>query len=320
MSIPQANSSNSGNRYQRRNPKLYSDAWNIGKERTTIALERYHYLCAAIQGKYRFLYDIPPKYSRGQFFSRQGFDFSPYTKHELKPIRGVKFHPREDGTIHPVDLGIYHEYFANSWRNSEGGILYSVNDHREFFNCILNYHSPAKTSGDEEWDQFFKRLKESGFQMGLVPCMYFAQAPGCLDSDCPFLHDEEMSRGHRSRILAARRKTLLEPTPKQRFHHIQRTYNQGTYSSRDSSALALMKSLSLNGFNHGDDTEDEETKIKVPRVRHFCANTECMKPWLRKHKGDPPLRKCAKCLWTFYCSVHDCIPASPILYVEDSTP
>ena len=162
---------NSSSRYQRRSPDLYSDAWNIAKERTVVALERYHYLCAAIQGNYKFLYDIPPKFSRAQIFTRQGFDFSPYTAYDLKPIRGVKIHPREDGTIHPMDLAIYHEHFTNCWQNSEGGILHSVNDHRGFFNCVLNYHSPAKTTGDEEWDQLFKKLETSGFQMGLVPCL-----------------------------------------------------------------------------------------------------------------------------------------------------
>lgn len=99
---------------------------------------------------------------------------------------------------------------------------------------------------------------------------------GCMDGECPFLHDEEMFRKRREKILAARRKALFEPTPRQRILCTQKY------------------EFAMNGMSP-DDT-----------IRHFCANEECAEPWLGKsNKGDSDqvFQKCARCQWTYYCSV-----------------
>ncbi|KLO11667.1 hypothetical protein SCHPADRAFT_855020 [Schizopora paradoxa] len=294
-----------GNRYKRLSPNPRSQEYKIGKSMTEHARERFHYLCASIQGKFILIDHIPPKIDNGQFFDRQGLDFSPYKDYKLQPILGIKLFPRTDGTVHPDELKMYHEQFANSWRHSEGGILHNMNDKREFYNCILNYHSLETTTGNAEWDAFFEKLKESGYDKSLVPCAHFGTLTGCMDIDCPFLHDEEMFRERRNKILASRRKALFEPTPKQRFQHMQKTYKSKKKPSRNESALVATLD-DLDG-DDGDETDDEETKIKVPRVRHFCANMECMKPWLRKQNDVAVLQKCARCQWTFYCSVRSCL-------------
>lgn len=233
-------------------------------------------------------------------FSRQGIDFSPYKEFKLEPIVGIKLHPRADGTIRPGDLKLFQEQFELNWKHSEGGILYNLGGEREFYNCILNYHSPAKTTGSAEWDKLFKQLKDNGFRKSTVPCMFFARESGCLDNDCPFLHDEEMFRERRNAVLELRREALFAPTPKQRMQHMQRIMKE------ERTALSMLDDLTLNDTHDDDDeddqTEDEETKVRVPRVKHFCANSDCLKPWFRKDKGQPPLQNCAKCKWTFYCS------------------
>lgn len=170
MSLPD-NNINIGDRYQHIKPNDSSEIWHHGKAQGALNLQRYHYLCASIQGRYKYHSTISPDFARGQRSFLRGFDFSPYTAYRLEPILGIKLEPLVNGTVHAEDLKLYHNQFTNSWRHSEGGILYNMGDEREFYNCILNYHSPTKTTGDEEWDEFFEKLKDSGFQKGLVPCM-----------------------------------------------------------------------------------------------------------------------------------------------------
>ncbi|KLO11666.1 hypothetical protein SCHPADRAFT_974350 [Schizopora paradoxa] len=298
-------------RYKRRNPNPRSQLYFVAQGMSKAALEHYHYLCASIQGKFVLSNYIPMDMGDGQIFHQHGLDFSPYTEYELRPIVSKKALQRPIGTYHPDELKLYHEYFANDWMHSAGGILHNMKDRREFFNCILNYHSPAKTTGNEEWDAFFEKFKESGFQKSLVPCMHFGNPMGCLVDDCPFLHDEEMLRERRDRILAARKKALFEPTPKQRLEYAQKYESMNRGRNTSTSPSAAMNGLSLEGSG-------------APRVRHFCAKEECAKPWLAKDKGDHVLQKCARCQWTYYCSItcqkadwprhkSECAPAEEVI-------
>lgn len=151
------------------------------------------------------------------------------------------------------------------------------------------------------------KMSESWF-LFLLSTQFFARESGCLDNDCPFLHDEEMFRERRNAVLELRREALFAPTPKQRMQHMQRIMKE------ERTALSMLDDLTLNDTHDDDDeddqTEDEETKVRVPRVKHFCANSDCLKPWFRKDKGQPPLQNCAKCKWTFYCSVRARMPSS----------
>ena len=141
-----------------------------GQKQAAIWAERYHYLCAAANKEYTYLDNIPPDFSRGQLFPRQGLDFSTYKAYKLDPVTGIKLHPREDGTIHPGDIEVYVEGFRQNWKTREGGILYFVAEQREFWNMVLNYHSKSHTTGILEWDRLLDQLKVKRTP-AIVPCM-----------------------------------------------------------------------------------------------------------------------------------------------------
>ena len=141
-----------------------------GQKQAALALERFHYLRAAVTGAYT-LTDVPPDFSRGQLFARKGLEFAAYDGAALPPVLGVKLHPRPDGTVHPEDLALYARGFRACWKMREGGVLYCLGDERAFWNMVLNYHSRAATTGRKDWDRLFAALKRSGFDKGLVPCM-----------------------------------------------------------------------------------------------------------------------------------------------------
>lgn len=79
-------------------PSLYQ----LGQRQAKLTNERYHYLRAAITGKFA-LTEVPGDISRGQLFPRAGILFDQYVAFKLEPVFGVKLHPRGDGTIHPKD-------------------------------------------------------------------------------------------------------------------------------------------------------------------------------------------------------------------------
>jgi hypothetical protein len=89
----------------------------------------------------------------------------------LEPIPNVKLHPRADGTIHPGDLSKYREVFEDNWKTQEGGILYCVAESRKFWNCLISYHGPTKSTGIKEWDDLFHRLESMGHAKRIIPCM-----------------------------------------------------------------------------------------------------------------------------------------------------
>ena len=148
-------------------PAFRRQAYRQGLQQAQCALERYHYLCAAIQREY----DLPADFTQGGMFGYTDLSFSTYEPYALDPVLGVKLHPRPDGTIHPGDLKLYRKCFKLDWKVSEGGILYGIGDSRAFWNMILNYHSVAGTTGFKRWDNFFERLKANGFDKSIIPCM-----------------------------------------------------------------------------------------------------------------------------------------------------
>lgn len=160
-------------RYQHLSPSHLTNpvAYEQGLRQAALSIERYHYLCAAVQQKYALVDNVPPDLSLGQLFPRQALVFEQYEPCRLKPLEGIKLHPREDGSIHPGDVEAYQGNFKSSWKHLEGGILYNIGDPRSFYNCIFNYHSPAGTTGNPEWDTLFQTLKANGFSKSIIPCM-----------------------------------------------------------------------------------------------------------------------------------------------------
>ncbi len=136
--------------------------YDIGRRQRQCALERYHYLCAAIQEAYTL--------HRGQLFVRDELDFDRYPAYALESV-SAKLHPRPDGTIHPGDIKLYVDGMVKNYKCSEGGIMYCVGDSRPFWNMVINYHSSAGTTGIKAWDRLFRKLKTSGYDKTFVPCM-----------------------------------------------------------------------------------------------------------------------------------------------------
>lgn len=242
----------------------------------------------------------------------------------LAPVTGIKLHPREDGTLLPADVEYYHRLMQSDYRILEGGVLDAVlRDPRAFFNIMLHYHSKAKTTGDPEWDSYFARLKTNGFPEGDIQCLvslfdedsaalcalsdyglqYFARASGCLNGDCPFLHDEFATKNARERVVEGRRESMLGPTDKQIMVYTLRRMNDYALAHN----IDLYKKLS-------DDIEDDDPEVNeqqfkeldneltVTRARAFCANPSCGKPWLFSEEKSP-LKACSRCRWASYCSV-----------------
>ncbi|KII96193.1 hypothetical protein PLICRDRAFT_35140 [Plicaturopsis crispa FD-325 SS-3] len=296
--------------------------YSHGKQQAEISIERYHILCAALKKQYTISSGAPAPLSRHGGFefaieprggqqppsavpstgaetvhidARVGkelyknISFGPYKDARLPAIEGVKLHPRTDGSIHPEDLGGYTRGFKENWKVQEGGVMYALAESREFWNCMLNYHSPAGTTGIAEWDKLFYTLKTTGFPKNIVPCMFFGREAGCLDPDCPFLHDRDAVLASRERVLAARRKQFdykRKPTPHQVMarQRLLLSRHAGTDHARRDAMLT-------SGW------VDRETKGD----KAYCANPECLEPW-KESQEHSPLKACTGCKFTMYCS------------------
>ncbi|KAA1472780.1 hypothetical protein DENSPDRAFT_801565 [Dentipellis sp. KUC8613] len=240
--------------------------------------ERYHRLCAAIQQKYTLLEGIWVEDLRAM---RQGVAFGPYKRSKLEPIQGIKLHPLEDGTIHPGDIALYQNVFQRDWRFMQGGVLYAMGEAREFWNCMLNWHSSAHTTGCEEWDALFETLKANGYRKDTLTCMFFNMPSGCRTYKCPFKHDIVAAQETRERVLNMRREVMRKPTARQFQAHF----------------LALDQRR-RSGF--GEQDAERERSIQA-NVVAYCANIKCNRPrW--KHEPPGKLRACSRCGWTYYCS------------------
>jgi hypothetical protein len=167
-----------------------SPPYKMGQRQAELSMTRYHTLAAALTKKYT--YADTPRNAHGGYLnlpnnsdptthnidasallpgSRQTIDLSSYKASTLEPIPIVKLHPRADGTIHPGDLSKYREVFEDNWKTQEGGILYCVAESRKFWNCLISYHGPTKSTGIKEWDDLFHRLESMGHAKRIIPCM-----------------------------------------------------------------------------------------------------------------------------------------------------
>jgi hypothetical protein len=97
--------------------------------------------------------------------------FDSYIAYRLKPIEGIKVHPRDEFGIHTGDLEDYVDGFKRNWKVVEGGVLYAVGEKRPFVNCMVHYLSRSGRSGISKWDKLFTRLETEGFPKGIIPCM-----------------------------------------------------------------------------------------------------------------------------------------------------
>lgn len=131
------------------------------------SLESYHSLCTSLQQKYEVQKSTTP----GQPIQLR-LDFSAYTPYELRPAN-LYSRPFPDGMVDPWEVTKHHEHiktFSNiSTLASEGFLSYV--ECKGFFDIVLGYNGPLRTSGNERWDEFFASLKANGYKRRLVPCM-----------------------------------------------------------------------------------------------------------------------------------------------------
>jgi hypothetical protein len=112
-----------------------------------------------------------------------------------------------------------------------------------------------------------------------------------LDKDCPFLHDRAAVLTNRAKVLAKRRETFHSKiTPKQRF-------------ARERMIMAEAGEDQRRRETFMQSTRYEQAMKNEKEIVACCANTACLKPWL-KSEEDCPLQACSKCKFTFYCSVY----------------
>ena len=144
-----------------------------GQNQAGLNLERYHYLRAAVTKAYdiKQLQPGDPSNPNPMPFVRQGIVFDRYKLRDLKPLRGVKLHPDADGSIHPGDLKAYKEELFGNWKVREAGILYAMMELRPFWNMLLNFHSPSKTTGIPAWDKLLNDWQAAGFPKSMLQCM-----------------------------------------------------------------------------------------------------------------------------------------------------
>jgi hypothetical protein len=155
----------------------------MGQQQAELSTTHYRTLVAALTKKYTYT-DTPmnlPNCSdpTGTHIdmsalvpvSHQTIDLSSYNGYKLEHIPNIKLHLCADGTIHPGDLSSYHDIFEDNWKTQEGGILYCLTESREFWNCLISYHGPIKSTGIKEWNELFHGLELTGYAKNIIPCM-----------------------------------------------------------------------------------------------------------------------------------------------------
>lgn len=179
-----------------------------------------------------------------------------------------------------------------------------------FFNTMSHYHSNPRNDPlmEESWNPLFEKLQNSEYRKNLIPCMvsalylvdqdrnttnnglqFFGQKNGCLDQNCPFLHDRETVLAYRAQLLEDRRARIMDtkysPTSRQsvtRYHSFLNCVAGSDEALRAQIAGAV--------------------DLDVGKDRAYCANPRCMKPW-KKGEKTKPLKACQRCKFTMYCSV-----------------
>ena len=149
-----------------------SDArWQQGQEQAKISIERYHYLCAALQCKYIIKQVLATDSMHRAVYDGRGLVFDAYTAYPLKPVYGIKWSSGLDGACSPQVMHCCVQAYERSWKCMEGEILYMVAEQQEFWHMMRNYNSPNGTMGRSAWDELFVRLKQTGYDKGIIPCM-----------------------------------------------------------------------------------------------------------------------------------------------------
>ncbi|KZV66966.1 hypothetical protein PENSPDRAFT_688564 [Peniophora sp. CONT] len=258
-----------------------------GERQAEQNLERYHYLRAAATKAYD-IEQLQPgdhKNPNPMPFMRQGLVFDRYRLRNLKPLRGMKLHPFEDGSIHPGDIKMYIAEFFGNWKVREAGIMYAIMEQRPFWNMMLNYHSPAGTTGVPAWDKLFKEWEASGFPKNMIQCMYFARESGCLDSKCPFQHDTETTKRDKDLVYAWRRAQC------------------GQLTQEDIKAIRDVIPSDYSPGDAGYIIEEIQRYIKDPDPP-TCWNAGCRRVEDQPEIGQL-LQRCSRCKVVTYCSA-DC--------------
>ncbi|KAA1472779.1 hypothetical protein DENSPDRAFT_839143 [Dentipellis sp. KUC8613] len=249
--------------------------------------ECFHLLCAAVQQAYE-IHDVRPGTVDTQPVKDIVFDT--YTPRELEPISSVRFFLLPDGSIDPEHVEMYQVLTGWNWKHMQSEILYAVGGelNHSFWHCVVNWHGNAKTTGNTMWDSCFTRLKESGYERKVIPCMFFNMPSGCLNPRCPFDHNAGVADATRVFVLKIRYQSLRRPTARQRRAHAlaRKVHEEGLED--DSSTI-----------QDEEDEEDAEMPCE-PRVKAYCGNLACNRPWYMDEEN--PLKACARCKWTYYCS------------------
>jgi hypothetical protein len=260
-----------------------------------------------------FIPDPVPEYVSVRPRIRVTICFSAYKEFKLLPIKDVKILDPTDESIQKsyiTELGMYEATIRDDWRIREGGVLGALAEYGDFFDCIAHYHSPQKTTRVYGWDKLFEKLQNSGFRKNIVPCMVsppltllgsekglicklqsFGQSDGCLDRNCPFLHDREATLADRARIIELR---------KMRFDYKHRP-SEKEYMARYNNILNLVTSGDQALREQFAESYQPEVRQILEMERAYCANRECMRPWRKGEKN--PLKACKGCKYTMYCSV-----------------
>ena len=136
-----------------------------------------------------------------------------------------------------------------------------------------------------------RRLYTSDFGTLRDTRQFFGQKDGCLDQNCPFLHDRDAALANRAMILENRRKTFNNykhrPTKRQKMSRYL-----GVLDCVAGNDEALRADIEHSGRVDRDIGQD----------RAYCANPRCMKPW-KEGEDRKPLKSCKRCKFTMYCSV-----------------
>ncbi|KAI0056597.1 hypothetical protein BV25DRAFT_1813747, partial [Artomyces pyxidatus] len=269
------------------------ELWEQGQQQAKLSNERYHYLCAAIQEAYTF--NIVPRDANN--YPRPGLIFSSYTAYDLEPVRGLNFHPQYDTPFDPEDIRYYVSQFRRNWKCREGGILYCLAEGRRWWKMLFNYHSSAATTGHKVWDRLFAELKNNNFDKRSIRCMFFARESGCLDPNCPFLHDEEQCRKDRQAVLRDRRYSITRIPIRE---------------------VSMRQAEQMNAYNAKypdrtlDDIEDDDPELTAINLEPFkidaiCWNPACLRVRFKEpyeHESEvSKISRCKRCTIASYCSV-----------------
>ncbi|KZV66960.1 hypothetical protein PENSPDRAFT_755313 [Peniophora sp. CONT] len=263
------------------------------------SLPRYHYLRAAVTGAYEIERANPVP-------SLVTLKFERYEDYDLEPLLDLKVSPNADGSVHPDDLKMYKEELFGNWKVREAGILYVMRMYRQFWNMLLSYNSPARTTGLHAWDAMFDEWKDAGCPMEMVPCMWFARPCGCMDPACQFLHDAESTR---------RDKALV---------HVWRRAQCGKLTAED---IAALRDADPTATSPGDDgfiVRKIQLHIEHPEPAK-CWNPACSE--LNSHPN-AAVQYCSCCQVVSYCSRNcqlqhwrahkrDCRPYEQIIHDDD---